>query len=485
MKTDNEEDDFESKSSTPTSLPEHPMGKTASFYPVIKTSMVWFPAPARDRGNPPPQVMMTTTNFNAEQLRQMSLEYGKKLTEDWIGIFLPGGIRKPSTCFTYLTIGKQTEKLQISSPGSSANLPQEANIFWINTSKSPCIPLIVIYLYSPSFVMDMGASISMIKAEDTPGLIQKTWESVPITRVEDKRQECSKARIKLILPNDRIMSPLVVVEPLSILSMDLLKSQTIKTPLGTWVPNRQTQVPVISVDEILAGGSPTFLLQFAPKLSKSTSTHVQQYLVLLESSQGITTLMKDLKWQGIFQKTCSLYTSPIWSVHKFNDTWCLMVDYHKLNETIEWIEWKAALTCCCPFYYKSYFCYTTSDSSLDNFNFRHKLLSPVIYWINCPGESSKKRKISMCITNTSSIMFNHQGNKHLISECRISRLPNTQKKWSNLAFYSFRLPCLQGQQPGTHIIPWILVYLIQPTDWQFHLNEIMSWAIFPQFFSFL
>lgn len=59
--------------------------------------------------------------------------------------------------------------------------------------------------------------------------------------------------------------------------------------------NRQTQVSVISVDEILAGGSPTFLLQVAPKLSKSTSTHVQQYLVLLEASQGITTLMKDVK----------------------------------------------------------------------------------------------------------------------------------------------------------------------------------------------
>lgn len=67
MKTGDEEDDFESKSFTPTSLPEHHMGKTASFYPIIKTSMVPFPAPARDRGTPLPQVMMTTTNFNAEQ----------------------------------------------------------------------------------------------------------------------------------------------------------------------------------------------------------------------------------------------------------------------------------------------------------------------------------------------------------------------------------------------------------------------------------
>lgn len=131
LETDNEKGDFdsESRSSTPTSLPEHHTGKTASLCPVIKASMVQFPAPARDRGAPPPQVTTTTTNFNTEQLRQMSLEYGKKLNEDWIEIFLGGGIRKSSTCFPDPTIGKQTEKIPISSPGSSADLSQVVKMF--------------------------------------------------------------------------------------------------------------------------------------------------------------------------------------------------------------------------------------------------------------------------------------------------------------------------------------------------------------------
>lgn len=75
--------------------------------------------------------------------------------------------------------------------------------------------------------MDVGASVSMIKAKDTPGLIQKTRESVSITGIAEKRQELPEARVKLILPHGRILRPLVVVGPLSILGMDVLKCQAI------------------------------------------------------------------------------------------------------------------------------------------------------------------------------------------------------------------------------------------------------------------
>lgn len=88
LKMDNDEEGFDSGSgsSTPASLPEHHPDNAASLYPIIKTSPVQLPAPARKEGAPPlPGVTMTAANFNTEQLRQLSLQYGKKPHEDWVG----------------------------------------------------------------------------------------------------------------------------------------------------------------------------------------------------------------------------------------------------------------------------------------------------------------------------------------------------------------------------------------------------------------
>lgn len=88
LKIGNEEEGFDSGSgsSTPTLLPKHRPDNTVSLYPGIKTFPVQLPAPAGEEGTPPlPGVMVTATNFNAEQLRQLSLQYSKKPQEDWMG----------------------------------------------------------------------------------------------------------------------------------------------------------------------------------------------------------------------------------------------------------------------------------------------------------------------------------------------------------------------------------------------------------------
>ncbi|PKU44273.1 hypothetical protein llap_5422 [Limosa lapponica baueri] len=89
LRMDNEEEeDFDSGSgsSTPALLPEQRPDNAVSLYPGIKTFPVQLPAPAGEEGAPPlPGVTMTATNFNAEQLRQLSLQYGKKPHEDWVG----------------------------------------------------------------------------------------------------------------------------------------------------------------------------------------------------------------------------------------------------------------------------------------------------------------------------------------------------------------------------------------------------------------
>ncbi|CAN0151449.1 unnamed protein product [Bubo scandiacus] len=87
LKTDNEEGfDSGSGSSTPASLTEHCADNAASSCPSNKTSPAQLLAPAGKEGAPPPpRVMVTAANFNAEQLRQLSLQYGKKPHEDWVG----------------------------------------------------------------------------------------------------------------------------------------------------------------------------------------------------------------------------------------------------------------------------------------------------------------------------------------------------------------------------------------------------------------
>lgn len=88
LQMDNEEEGFDSGSgcSTPTSLPEHRPDNAASLYPSIKTSLVQLPAPAGEEGAPLlPGVIMTAAIFNAEQLRQLSLQDGRKPHEDWVG----------------------------------------------------------------------------------------------------------------------------------------------------------------------------------------------------------------------------------------------------------------------------------------------------------------------------------------------------------------------------------------------------------------
>ena len=88
LKMDNEEEGFDSgsRSSTPASLPEHRPDNAASLYPSAKASPVQLPAPAGEEGAPPtPGVTMTAVSFNAEQLRQLFLQYGKKPYEDWVG----------------------------------------------------------------------------------------------------------------------------------------------------------------------------------------------------------------------------------------------------------------------------------------------------------------------------------------------------------------------------------------------------------------
>lgn len=88
LKTDNEKEGFDSGSgsSTPASLPEHRVDNAASLYPSIKTSPVQLLAPAGEEGAPQlPGVTETATNFNTDQLRQLSLQYGKKPHEDWVG----------------------------------------------------------------------------------------------------------------------------------------------------------------------------------------------------------------------------------------------------------------------------------------------------------------------------------------------------------------------------------------------------------------
>lgn len=169
---------------------------------------------------------------------------------------------------------KLTEELLNSSPWSSHELSQVAEIVGINISNSPSILLKVNDNYIVSFLMDMGASIPIQGGECS--WINCENSRISVTGIVGKRQELPVARIKLTLPNGR---PVVAVGPLSVLGTDTLKSQSIEAPLGTWVPNPLTQNLVISMGEISDEGSTAFLLQAASKLSQSTLTHVQRYHV--------------------------------------------------------------------------------------------------------------------------------------------------------------------------------------------------------------
>lgn len=81
--------DSGSESSSPSLLPKLCPDNTASLYPDIKTS----PGLLLERKVPPlpPRVTITSMNFHAEQLRQLSMQDSKRPHEDWVGWVVPAG----------------------------------------------------------------------------------------------------------------------------------------------------------------------------------------------------------------------------------------------------------------------------------------------------------------------------------------------------------------------------------------------------------
>lgn len=81
--------DSGSESSSPSLLPRLCPDNTASLYPDIKTS----PGLLLERKVPPlpPRVTITSTNFHAEQLRQLSMQDSKRpMRTGWDGWYLLG-----------------------------------------------------------------------------------------------------------------------------------------------------------------------------------------------------------------------------------------------------------------------------------------------------------------------------------------------------------------------------------------------------------
>lgn len=95
LKMENEEEALcfsGSGSSSPSLLPKLCLDNEASLYPDIKISLGLLLAPAGEKGSPlPPRVTMTSRNFHAEQLRQLSMQDSTKPCEHWVGWVVPAG----------------------------------------------------------------------------------------------------------------------------------------------------------------------------------------------------------------------------------------------------------------------------------------------------------------------------------------------------------------------------------------------------------
>lgn len=59
------------------------------------------------------------------------------------------------------------------------------------------------------------------------------FERISVTGIAGKRQEVPVAKINLTLPNGRTLRAVVAAGPSGVLGMDILKSLTMKVPLGT------------------------------------------------------------------------------------------------------------------------------------------------------------------------------------------------------------------------------------------------------------
>lgn len=59
------------------------------------------------------------------------------------------------------------------------------------------------------------------------------FERISVTGIAGKRQVVPVATINLTLPNGRTLRAVVAVGPSGVLGMDILKSLTMKVPLGT------------------------------------------------------------------------------------------------------------------------------------------------------------------------------------------------------------------------------------------------------------
>ncbi|KAM9590605.1 uncharacterized protein ACIBXB_005796 isoform 2-T2 [Morphnus guianensis] len=73
------------------------------------------------------------------------------------------------------------------------------------------------------------------------------------------------------------------------------------------------------------------LLQSAPTLPPSKIVNVKPYALPLGAREGITSVITELREQGIVIPTHSPYNSPVWLVRKPNGKWRLTIDYRCLN----------------------------------------------------------------------------------------------------------------------------------------------------------
>lgn len=62
---------------------------------------------------------------------------------------------------------------------------------------------------------------------------RQDFERISVTGIAGKRQEVPVAKINLTLPNGRTLRAVVAAGPSGVLGMDILKSLTMKVPLGT------------------------------------------------------------------------------------------------------------------------------------------------------------------------------------------------------------------------------------------------------------
>lgn len=138
------------------------------------------------------------------------------------------------------------------------------------------------------------------------------------------------ALVKLTLPGDE--SPVTIVMavgniPFNLLGVDVLKGRQWEDTEGL----------------VWSFGTPQLyirLLKMAPPLPFSKITNVKQYPLFLGATEGIKTVMQEMKEQGIVISTRSPFNSPVWPVRKPNGKWRFTVDFQRLNTNTDPLTWR-------------------------------------------------------------------------------------------------------------------------------------------------